>query len=82
MNVNSVLTLYMRVGCHLCEQMQAQLAPLQQNYGFSLNIVDIDTDSYLKLRYSERIPVLVAGDRELCHFFLNEEILLAYFKSL
>lgn len=81
MNANSVLTLYVRVGCHLCEQMRTQLEPFQQKHGFSLNIVDVDTDSYLKLRYGERVPVLAQGDQELCHFFLNEEILLDYFKS-
>ena len=75
------LTLYTRVGCHLCDEMKQALVLFQQQYDFSLNIVDIDTDSYLKLRYGERVPVLAAGDQELCHYHLNEKLLLDYFKS-
>jgi hypothetical protein len=62
--------------------MREQLVPFQRYYGFSLNIVDVDADDYLKLRYGERVPVLVADDQELCHFFLNEDIVVEYFKSL
>ncbi|MEN8215401.1 MAG: glutaredoxin family protein [Pseudomonadota bacterium] len=59
------LTLYTRVGCHLCDEMKLQLELFQQQFYFSLNIVDIDADSYLKRRYSERVPVLAAGEREI-----------------
>lgn len=82
MTVYSTLTLYTRVGCHLCEEMKQQLEPFQKQYGFSLNVVDIEADSYLKLRYGEKIPVLVAGERELCHYRLNLDFLLEYFKTL
>jgi hypothetical protein len=61
--------------------MKQQLVLFQQQYGFSLNVVDIDADSYLKLRYGERIPVLAAGDREICHYQLNEDLVLEYFKT-
>lgn len=81
MNNCLTLTLYMRVGCHLCEQMQVQLEILQQRHNFSLNIVDIDTDNYLKLRYGERVPLLAAGEQELCHFHLDEGVLLAQLKK-
>ena len=46
------LTLYTRVGCHLCEEMKHQLEQFQQQYRFSLNVVDVDADSYLKLNYT------------------------------
>jgi thiol-disulfide isomerase/thioredoxin len=79
MIVNPTLTLYMRVGCHLCEEMKQELALFQQQYDFSLNIVDIDADHYLKLRYGERVPVLAAGEQEICHYYLNKDLLLQYF---
>lgn len=82
MTVHSTLTLYTRVGCRLCEEMKQQLEPFQKQYGFSLNVVDIEADSYLKLRYGEKIPVLVAGERELCHYQLNKDFLLEYIKRL
>ncbi|MBE9562689.1 MAG: glutaredoxin family protein [Proteobacteria bacterium] len=74
------LTLYTKVGCHLCEEMKQQLNILQQQYEFSLNLVNIDADSYLKLRYGERIPVLTVGEQEVCHYHLNNELLMEYFK--
>ncbi len=75
------LTLYSRAGCHLCEEMRQQLEALQQQHDFLLNVVDIDADSYLHLRYGDRVPVLVAAEeQEICHYRLNEEVLLEYFK--
>jgi len=74
------LTLYTKVGCHLCEEMKQQLDVLQQQYEFSLNLVDIDADSYLKLRYGERVPVLAIGEQEICHYYLDSGSLLEYFK--
>jgi len=81
--VPSQLTLYTRIGCHLCDDMKEQLEILQQQYQFSLNIVDIDADNdnYLRLRYGERVPVLAGGEQEICHYFLNQELLLNYLNS-
>lgn len=75
------LTLYTRVGCHLCEEMKRQLEQFQQQYHFSLNVVDVDADSYLKLNYGERLPVLAAGEQEICHYYLDRDMVLAYFKG-
>jgi len=61
--------------------MKLQLEPFQRKYGFSLNVVDIDADSYLKLRYGERVPVLAAGEHEICHYQLNKKWVLDYFQS-
>jgi len=80
MTTSSTLTLYTRVGCHLCVEMMQQLEPLQRQYGFSLTVVDIDADSHLKLRYGERVPVLSVGEQEICHYCLNEELLLKHIK--
>ncbi len=81
MTVKPTLTLYTRRGCHLCDEMKLQLEPFQREYGFSLNVVDIDADSYLKLRYGERVPVLAAGEQEICHYQLNKELVLEYFQT-
>jgi thiol-disulfide isomerase/thioredoxin len=76
MIVKPALTLYTRVGCHLCDEMMQQLEWFQQQYDFSLTVVDIDADSYLKQCYGKRVPVLAAGDREICHYYLDEDLLL------
>jgi hypothetical protein len=56
--------LYVKPGCHLCEDAAVALERLQARYKHRLTTVDITTDSYLVDRYGLRIPVLVVGDRE------------------
>lgn len=67
------LTLYYREGCHLCQIMLQALRGLQSRLGFELTLVDIDRDSGLRQRYDEWVPVLCHGDRELCHYHLDEQ---------
>ncbi len=78
MRERPTLTLYTRSGCHLCEEMMQAVAQLQPHYQFSLNVVDIDADSYLQLRYGDRVPVLAVAEQELCHYHFNKEIVLKY----
>ena len=65
------LTLYMRQGCHLCEDLEQQLHELLEPGTFELTLVDIDTDTALKERFNEWVPVLSHADREICHHFLD-----------
>lgn len=73
------LTLYTRVGCSLCEAMEAELEPYRAKLGFELDIVDIDADSRLIDQYGTRVPVLSAGGRALCEYFLDADKLECYF---
>jgi thiol-disulfide isomerase/thioredoxin len=66
------LTLYGRAWCHLCEDMRAELARLETEYDFDVLAVDVDDDPALLAKYDERVPVLCAGDRELCQFRFDE----------
>jgi len=65
------LTLYMRQGCHLCEDMQNLLHELLEPQSFSLELVDIDTEPGLKSKFNEWVPVLAHGERQICHHFLD-----------
>lgn len=71
------LTLYMRRGCHLCEDMQQQIHELLDADSYSLELVDIDADPALKARFNEWVPVLVHADQEICHHFLDLKALRA-----
>ncbi len=71
-----VLTLYVRERCHLCEEMQAALGPWQERLGFKLELVDVDDDLALVSRFGDRVPVLAQGEREICHYRLDERALL------
>lgn len=75
------LTLYVRVGCSLCEAMEAELAGLRARFPFELAIVDIDADPVLAARYNTMVPVLAAPERELCHYFLDPDALRRYFAA-
>ena len=72
------LTLYGRGYCHLCDDMRAALAELADDFRFTVEIVDVDTDEALEARYGTRVPVLAHGDTELCHYFLDRRAVTAY----
>ena len=73
------LVLYERAECHLCREMHAELIPWQQRLGFSLRLVDIDASAALVERYGHKVPVLVDGEVEICHYFLDEDMLREHF---
>ncbi len=66
------LTLMSRGYCHLCHDMEAALVPLAAEYGATVTVLDVDSDPQLESRYDELVPVLLHGDTELCHYFLDE----------
>lgn len=72
------LKVYVRRGCHLCTDMSVALMRLQGALGYHLVEIDIDRDPELVERYGTRVPVLVGGDTELCHYFLDTERLRAW----
>ena len=55
----SRLTLYTRDGCHLCEELLAELAPWAAARGVSVELLDVDADAVTRRRYGHRIPVLL-----------------------
>lgn len=50
--------LYTRQGCHLCEDAHEILERARERFGFSLRLVDIDTDPELVRRHGLEIPVV------------------------
>jgi hypothetical protein len=72
------LTLLVRAYCHLCDEMRAAVAPLAAAADVRLDELDIDRDPALEARWGESVPVLLAGERELCHHRLDREALAAY----
>lgn len=65
------LTLVSRQYCHLCHEMEAALARLSFELGFSVDILDVDADADLEARFNELVPVLLHNGNELCHHFLD-----------
>lgn len=71
-----VLTLYSRKDCHLCDEMRMALERQRQQRRFALKLVDIDSDPELVSRFGHKVPVLMRGDREICHYVLDGAALL------
>ena len=76
--MGGLLTLYGRGYCHLCDDMRQALQPLLDEFGAELAELDVDSDPVLEDRYGERVPVLLGGEVELCHYFLDEPRVRAY----
>jgi glutaredoxin len=67
------VTIYTRPGCHLCEEMKAQAAPLIRRAGATLSEINIDADPLLHERYNVEVPVLLLGARKVAKYHLDAE---------
>ncbi|TDR79877.1 glutaredoxin-like protein DUF836 [Paludibacterium purpuratum] len=62
--------------------MLAELAPWRERYGFELEVLDVDDDPVLTERFDELVPVLMAGETEICHYHLDAERLAAHLREI
>lgn len=76
------LTLMSRGYCHLCHDMEAALVPLADGFGVTVTVLDVDADPVLEARYDELVPVLLHGETELCHYFLDEAKVREYLAGI
>ena len=60
----TVLTLYGKPGCCLCDEAREVVAEVRQELAFELEEVDVSLDPALHERYGERIPVLAVNGHE------------------
>ncbi len=72
------LTVYLRRWCHLCDDLLAALEPLIAGQDVAVREIDIDEHEEYEDAYGEHIPVLCAGQRELCRHRLDEQAVRAY----
>ena len=75
------LTVYSRIACHLCDDLLLQLDELRQQYDFELTMIDVDSHSELQQKYGDKVPVLMADESELCHYYLNPVVVIQYLKN-
>ena len=62
--VVSVVTLYAREGCHLCDEARQAILILGDELGpFEMREIDIDSDDGLHAAFLERIPVIEVSGR-------------------
>jgi thiol-disulfide isomerase/thioredoxin len=77
--------LYSRSYCHLCDDMLAALQRYQDEFSFTVDIIDVDADERLVARYDELVPVLIGIrkgiERELCHYFLDRDEVIQFLRA-
>jgi glutaredoxin len=54
----TVVTVYSRHGCHLCENALETLKPLSKELDFEIEIINIQDNQELINLYSDQIPVI------------------------
>lgn len=60
------LVLYVRQGCHLCDQFLLELALEFGPAIEGLPVHDVDQDADLAVRFGLRVPVLELGGQVIC----------------
>jgi len=74
----AALTLYSRLGCHLCDDMEKLLPDYLDKTEITFNVIYIEDDPILEKQYGTLVPVLKAADKEICHYFLDVKALQQY----
>jgi glutaredoxin len=76
--MTTVVTLYTRPGCHLCDRAREAIERLRHELPpFELTEVDIDRDEALLARFLERIPVVVVEGRVVSELEFDPRLLRA-----
>jgi glutaredoxin len=60
----TLVTLYGKPGCHLCEEAREVVEAVRSQHPFELEEVDITRDAALERVYRERIPVVAIDGEE------------------
>ncbi|MEN8177809.1 MAG: glutaredoxin family protein [Pseudomonadota bacterium] len=75
----TALRLYVREGCHLCEEMLKDLQRVLQNREIQLELIDVDRSPGKLDDYGSRVPVLESAQGAcLSEYFLDEVKLINY----
>jgi glutaredoxin len=67
------VTLYSKVGCHLCEEAKAAIASLLREFRATLCEIDIAGDATLMERFGCDIPVIFIGRKKAAKHRVNLE---------
>ena len=66
------LKVFSRHGCHLCELLVEELAPLVRGQA-AIKVLDVDADAGLREEYGLRVPVVTLDGRVLCQYHLDRQ---------
>jgi glutaredoxin len=67
----TVVTLYGKPGCHLCDDARAVVVAARDERRFELREVDVSLDPVLHGRYGARIPVVEIDGQEAFEYHVD-----------
>jgi glutaredoxin len=70
----TLVTLYGKPGCCLCDEARDALDAIRARRPFELEEVDITRDPGLEREYRERIPVVAIDGDPVCELYVEPEI--------
>ena len=82
MNQPAHVIIYSKPGCHLCEEMKAEIGRADCSSLYNLEEIDINSDAALLARYRYDIPVLLIEGDEAFRHRLSAEQFRNYLKGL
>lgn len=71
----SVIEIFSKPDCRLCEVAKARLQKLQEKWGFALCEVNIANDERLLAEYGTRIPLIRVNGEPACKYEIDETLL-------
>lgn len=67
------VTIYSRIGCHLCESAEAKIANLKDELDFNFEILHIEDNPELEKLYGHEVPVIHINGEHHDFFRVDEE---------
>jgi glutaredoxin len=67
----TLVTLYGKPGCHLCDDARAVVDAVRRDCGFEVEEIDITLDPVLARRLGERIPVVEVDGQVAFEYFVD-----------
>jgi hypothetical protein len=69
------VSLFTRVGCHLCDDAHAALERVRARAPFVLEVIDVDSDPALCARYGLEVPVVLVDGKKWAKYRVDEAAL-------
>lgn len=69
----SIVTVFSRNGCHLCEAAIAELVKFKSEFDFSIEEILIDGNQDLEKKYGEEVPVILINGKPHDFFRVDPE---------
>lgn len=75
------VVLYSRKGCHLCEIVKESLGKLSRQAAFRWREIDVNSDTELRRRFSDEVPVVFINGRKAFKYRMDEREFLRKLSS-